>query len=428
MPSQTEPSATESSVRESPVSESTATGLRAETPEAIRQRLEQATPPPPSITATGVGLSAVGWALFALLYTFLVAQDQPETPFVFLFIGQLIYALLHGMLSVPAWWGTVRSMDDSHWVMPLITHIVVAPVYAFVGLEMYLLLMDAMIGAFVVEQIRASYQWVLLSGGTLYAVQFAIYHLVRSFQRLRWREQQAAEYAALARERELAALKAQVHPHFLFNTLNSISSTVYAAPEEAREMIADLAHLLRHSLDSINRDTVPLRDELGMATSYLSLEAHRFSDRLGVNVRVDVPDDALRAPVPPMVVQPLVENAVKHGVGPKEDGGTIQLRVQRHQDRLRVSVEDDGVGPGGTLPLSEDGAADVYREMEQRNGRHPETKRAEQDSEDDSGGVGLVNTDARLRRVLGEDSRLHTEAITPHGFRVWFDVPLPAES
>jgi len=324
-------------------------------------------------------------------------------------------------------------MDDAHWVRPLLAHVVMAPVYAFVGLELYLALMGAMIGAFVVEQIQASYQWVLLSGGTIYAIQFAVYHLVRSFQRLRWREQQAAEYAALARERELAALKAQVHPHFLFNTLNSISSTVYAAPGEAREMIADLAQLLRHSLDSIDRDTVPLRDELSMAASYLSLESHRFSDRLGVDVRIDVPNDALRAPVPPMVVQPLVENAVKHGVGPKEDGGTIQLRVQQHQDKLRVSVEDDGVGPGETLPLSGDGAAD-----EHRGHAHPETddpenegrehERAGRDTRATGGGVGLVNTDARLQKVLGEASRLHTEAVTPHGFRVWFNVPMSSES
>ena len=408
--------------------ESPVTGLgteapETEAPEAVRKRLEDATPPPPSITGTGIGLSAIGWALFALLYSFLVAQDQPDTPFAFLFMGQLIYAMLHAILSVPVWWGTVRSMDDAHWVWPFIAHTLIAPVYAFVGLELYLALMDAMIGAFVVEQIRASYQWVLLSGGTIYAIQFAMYHLVRSFQRLRWREQQAAEYAALARERELAALKAQVHPHFLFNTLNSISSTVYADPEEAREMIADLAHLLRHSLDSIDRDTVPLRDELNMAASYLSLESHRFSDRLGVEVRIEVPDDALRAPVPPMVVQPLVENAVKHGVGPKEDGGTIQLRVLQQQDRLRVSVEDDGIGPGEALPLPGNGTEDVHRGHD-----HRKNDRTGGDAGAESSGVGLVNTDARLRKVLGETSRLHTEAVTPHGFRVWFDVPMSSES
>lgn len=396
------------------------TGTRTDTPDAIRQRLEQATPPPPSITATGIGLSVVGWALFALLYSFLIAQDQPDTPFAFLFAGQVIYALLHGMLSLPVWWGTVRAMDDAHWAWPCITHVVLAPAYAFAGLELYLTVMDAAIGPFVAESIRGSYQWVLLSGGTLYAVQFAIYHLVRSFQRMRWREQQAAEYAALARERELAALKAQVHPHFLFNTLNSISSTVHAAPEEAREMIADLAQMLRHSLDSIDRDTVPLRDELDVAASYLSLESHRFSDRLGIDICVDVPDDFLSVPVPPMVIQPLVENAVKHGVGPKEDGGTIRLGVKQHADSLRVFVEDDGVGPGDTLPLTGNGATDRHREN-----RQTITGAANEESGEGSRSVGLVNTDTRLRRVLGEQSRLHTEAVTPHGFRVWFDVPVP---
>jgi LytS/YehU family sensor histidine kinase len=319
-----------------------------------------------------------------------------------------MYAMLHGALSVPVWWGTVRAMDDRHWTWPLAAHVVIAPVYAFVGLELYLGLMEVMIGPAVVREIAASYQWVLLSGGTVYAVQFAAYHLVRSVQRLRWREQQAAEYAALARERELEALKAQVHPHFLFNTLNSISSTVHARPDEAREMIADLAQLLRHSLDSIDRDTVPLRDELDVAASYLSLEAHRFSDRLGVDVCVEVPEDALSAQVPPMVVQPLVENAVKHGVGPKEDGGTIRLRVTRHESRLRVIVEDDGVGPKGDLPLT--------------NGQADARPGARSKARETGSGVGLVNTDARLRRVLGGESGLHTEPVNPHGFRVWFEI------
>jgi signal transduction histidine kinase len=375
----------------------------------VQKQLRQATPPRPSITGTGVALSAVGWLLFALLYSFLVAQDQPRTPFAFLFLGQIVYALLHGLLSVPVWWGTVRAMDDRHWVWPLAAHVVIAPVYAFIGLDVYLFLMHVMVGPFVVEQIQASYQWVLLSGGTIYAVQFVAYHLVRSVQRLRWREQQAAEYAALARERELAALKAQVHPHFLFNTLNSISSTVHADPSKAREMIADLAQLLRHSLDSIDSDTVPLRDEIDVATRYLSLESHRFSDRLGVDVCVEVPEETLSTRVPPMVVQPLVENAVKHGVGPKANGGTIRLRVQRCEGRLRVSIEDDGVGPGDARPLEK--------------GEHGTAATANQEN----GGVGLVNTDARLRRVLGETSRLHAESITPTGFRVWFDVPTQVE-
>jgi len=381
--------------------------------EAVREHLRDATPPPPSITTTGVGLSAIGWFLFALLYSFLIAQDQPDVPFIFLFLGQVVYALLHGLMSVPVWWGTVRAMDDRHWVWPLAAHLVIAPVYASVGLEVYLVLMEALVGAFVVEQVQASYQWVLFSGGTVYAIQFAAYHLVRSVQRLRWREQQVAEYAALARERELAALKAQVHPHFLFNTLNSISSTVYADPGHAREMIADLAQLLRHSLDSIDRDTVALRDEIDVATSYLHLESHRFSDRLGVDVCVEVPDEALSARVPPMVVQPLVENAVKHGIGPKENGGRIRLQVEGRKDRLRVSIEDDGVGPGSARPLAdgEDGGA--------KDG-------AVRKVNADGGGVGLVNTDARLRRVLGEESGLHTEARTPSGFRVWFDVPRTA--
>jgi sensor histidine kinase YesM len=109
-------------------------------------------------------------------------------------------------------------------------------------------------------------------------------------------------------------------------------------------------------------------------------------------------------------VQPLVENAVRHGVGPMEDGGTIRLCVRRHEDRIRVIVEDDGVGPD-------------EKEGPITNGQSFESARATASPEAAKGGVGLKNTDERLRRVLGEGSGLHTEAVDPHGFRVWFDVP-----
>ena len=349
--------------------------------------------PRPRITWTGVGLAAVCWSLYALSYTFFVVRQSPDVPFVGVLIGQVVFAGLLAAASVPAWWITVRTMDDAHWGWTVAAHLVLAPLYAWGTLAAYIAVLDVLIGPVATDDIRANFQWILFGNLTIYAVQFAIYHLVRSVQRLRWREQQAAEYAALARERELAALKAQIHPHVLFNTLNSISATVPIAPEQAREMIADLAHLLRYALDTTNRDRVPLRDELDVARAYLDLEARRFSDRLCVQYDIEPDGDALDTRVPPMIVQPLVENAIKHGIAPRADGGTVTLHVARRNGHLRVSVADTGAGPDTDAPL------------------------------DGSTGVGLSNTSERLIHAFGPDAALRTAAVDPHGFRVWFDIP-----
>ncbi|PEN05542.1 histidine kinase [Longimonas halophila] len=367
-------------------------------------------PSPPRITWPGVGLATVCWLLYTLFYTFFVIRQAPEAPLGGILIGQTLFTILMAAASVPAWWVTVRRMDGMHWGQILAVHAVLGPLYAWGTLSLYLASMEAFFGSAVATDIRSNFQWILFGNLTVYAVQFAIYHLVRSVQRLRWREQQAAEYAALARERELAALKAQVQPHFLFNTLNSISATVPLDPEQAREMIADLAHLLRHALDSTERQRVPLRDEIAMAKSYLDLEARRFSDRLSVAYHIDAPEDALDTPVPPVVLQPLVENAIKHGIAPQARGGTVTLYVKQDTGILRVCVEDTGAGPSS--------ASAVPETIINGNDAAPHTPTEE------GAGVGLTNTARRLTHAFGSEAALHTEAVDPHGFRVWFTLPL----
>lgn len=354
-------------------------------------------PPRPRITWTGVGLAAVCWLLYTLFYTFFVARQSPDAPLLGVFIGQVMFTILMAGASVPVWWLTVRHMDGWHWGKLLGAHAVLGPLYAWGTLAVSMALVEALFGATATTEMRANFQWILFGNLTVYGVQFAMYHLVRSLQRLQWREQQAAEYAALAHERELAALKAQVHPHFLFNTLNSISATVPLRPEQAREMIADLAHLLRYSLDSTKREQVPLRDELDMARAYLDLEARRFCDRLTVRYQIEVPDAALDTPVPPMVLQPLVENAIKHGIAPSAAGGTVTLRVTEHNAKLRVCVSDTGAGLPASAPADSLASAETS-------------------------GVGLANTARRLAHALGPEATLQAEP-QPQGFRAWFAVP-----
>ncbi len=356
--------------------------------------LETQSPPKPRITWTGVGLAAVGWTLYALLYTFFILQQNPDAPFLLLFFGQVIYSLILALYSVPVWGLTVREMDAVHWGWVFGAHLLIAPLYSWSGLESYLAVIQWMAGSGATAEVEANYQWVLYGTLVVYAVQFALYHLVRNVQRLRQKERQATKLLAVAREQQLAALKAQVNPHFLFNTLNSISATLKDDPDQAREMIAKLAGLMRYALDSADRDRVSLREEIDFVRRYLSLERHRFSDRLEATVEVELADDALETPVPPMVLQPLVENALRHGIAPSEEGGQIVVRLSETGDRIRVRVEDTGVGAEPDAPLS-----------------------------DAEAGTGLANTSTRLEHTYGPDAALQTASNDPSGFAVWFTIP-----
>ncbi|MFB6230744.1 MAG: sensor histidine kinase [Salinibacter sp.] len=353
----------------------------------------EASLPPPRITWTGAGTAAGLWVLYTLLLSIVVAQAE-GAPLVGALIGQSFESLIMALASVPVWWIVVRWMDERHWGWIAVAHLVLGPLYTWGTVKGFIGLVRLGGPDGTVETLMGRYPWLLVTHGTLYVIQFAIYHLVRSVQRLRLKEQQAIELRAKAREQELAALKAQVNPHFLFNTLNSISATLRHNPEQAREMIAKLSGMMRYALNGSDRDHVPLRDEIDFTRRYLDLEHHRFSDRLTATIEVDADDETLDTPVPPMILQPLVENALRHGIAPSEEGGTVTVEVTTENDRIHVRVEDTGVGPGEEDPLSAD---------------------------DDS--TGLPNTDTRLRHTYGPDAGLHTAENTPTGFTVHFSIP-----
>lgn len=149
-------------------------------------------------------------------------------------------------------------------------------------------------------------------------------------------------------EARLNALRAQLDPHFLFNALNTISAQLEREPRLARSMIEHLGDLLRLSLAPQSRQEVRLMDELAFLDHYLAIQAIRFGDQLKVNV--DVSDEAKRAIVPSMFLQPLVENAIRHGLSPRARGGTITLIAGRLGQELRIRVLDDGVGLPANWP------------------------------------------------------------------------------
>jgi two-component system, LytTR family, sensor kinase len=216
---------------------------------------------------------------------------------------------------------------------------------------------------------------------------FAIKHYERSVR---------AE--SLAHQARLQALRYQLNPHFLFNTLNAISTLVVDKRNaEAGKMIARLSDFLRLTLDRPDVEEVPLADEIEFVRRYLEIEQVRFGDRLSVKIEVD--DDAWSARVPALVLQPLVENAIRHGVAPREEGGNVTIEARAVDGRLHLAVADDGPGLSGNGSGNGNGL--------------PRTE---------CRGIGLANTRERLEELYGETHRF--ELVNGHGLRAQLDLPL----
>jgi signal transduction histidine kinase len=206
---------------------------------------------------------------------------------------------------------------------------------------------------------------------------------------------QAADYYKKYQEREarlaqaqLQALRSQLHPHFLFNALHATMALIRKDPAAAEKMIVRLSDLLRATLDAGNAHEVPLRQEIHFLEQYLEIERTRFADRLAINLDID--PKALDVPVPHMILQPLVENAVKHGIAPRSAPGSIWVRAARDNGCLRMEVTDDGVGL----------AKGAVKE-----------------------GIGLSNTRARLRQLYGDGQKMELVAPPGGGFSARLEIP-----
>ena len=181
--------------------------------------------------------------------------------------------------------------------------------------------------------------FILLVGGIpLYLLSAAGHYLALAFEASREAERRVLESELGAREAELRALRAQLNPHFLFNSLNSINALVGSDPEGARRMCEGLGDFLRRTLALGARDDVALGEELELVERYLAIEKVRFGDRL--QVQRECPPELLAFRVPPLLLQPLVENAIKHGIAALVDGGTVAVTARRAGDDLVLTVEN----------------------------------------------------------------------------------------
>ena len=230
--------------------------------------------------------------------------------------------------------------------------------------------------------------------GTTFLLNLPVYwlivaaaHVERLVRNARERDRRQLRLEAQLADARLQTLRAQLQPHFLFNALNTISVLMHENVDAAERILLQLGALLRRSLDSSESHEVTLGEEIGFLESYLEIEQARFGERLGY--RILVPDEALEARVPTLILQPLVENALHHGIATRAGPGCVEIKARRHGDILRLSVSDDGQG----LP--------------QAPGER----------------VGLANTKARLRLLYADRQRFELRNSDDGGVIAEIELP-----
>jgi len=224
--------------------------------------------------------------------------------------------------------------------------------------------------SYVQDQYLRNLDWSLMTYAAVVGLSYALGY----YRESQARALKAAHLETSLMEARLKTLEAELHPHFLFNTLHAISTLVHTNPEAADRMISRLSDLLRLTFDRSGAAGVPLKEELEFLQKYLEIEQIRFQDRL--TVKYDIDPETLDIQVPRMILQPLVENAIKHGIGPRSGQGLIQVSAKKQDKGIWIEVHDNGVG------LS----------------RSARTRL--------SNGVGLPNTRARLQYLYGDEHRL----------------------
>jgi two-component system, LytTR family, sensor kinase len=340
-----------------------------------------------------IGLIIIGGSFSALIYLIYASTGTPVTWKQALSVGltqwwvwSLLYLLLFRI--------TRRfPIERQRWLRGVF-------VYLLLGLALTLL----KLGLDVVW-IRLLYQGEVFkhtSGRSLLAIMayfnFLTYWVfvgacqaVNFYRQVREGELKASQLEAQLAQSQLQALRMQLQPHFLFNTLHTIAMLNLSDPKAANRMISRLSELLRLTLDHAGVQEVPLKDELDFLKQYLEIQEIRFQDRLSVSLDID--PESLDAGVPNLLLQPIVENAIRHGIAEREADGRIEIRASLRNGWLQLQVRDNGSGMPGRLP-------DSFKQ-----------------------GIGLSNTRARLEQHFGAEHRF--ELVNPEsgGLEVFIAIP-----
>jgi two-component system sensor histidine kinase AlgZ len=332
----------------------------------------------------------VAWAFIAIL---LGAIVTPKTGALWIETAAITVpiCLLYGFVCLSSWYLCRRiPFRYTDFVKLAGTHLAAAAIASVVWVETGALVAMAL-GAFPyfegAEERYASHQPTLfLAGALLFLLAVAFNYLLIAEEESQRAERNALEAQVLAREAELKVLRAQIDPHFLFNSLNSINALISADPNAARRMCLLLADFLRGCLKLGSSELIPFREELKLAFHYLDLEKVRLGARLAIECEID--PDCEECLVPPLILQPLVENAVTHGISQIVAGGTLRIEATRLGDFFRIVLENP------------------FEEGASKNGA----------------GVGINNVRMRLMNVFNGDARFDTRQ-TDQRFRVELQLP-----
>jgi two-component system LytT family sensor kinase len=343
---------------------------------------------------TLLGLINVGQSYFAHL--------SRGAPFDFssaLLLGVSDWYVWAALTPLIIWLGRRFRLDRRPLLLNLFVHVVMTLLCVMtvvvLAVPVYMVLYPPTELPLVVQRtfwglVRGYLQGYLVFYSWVYWAILGVGYALEYHGRFRDRERDAAQLAAQLVQAQLQVLKMQLHPHFLFNTLNTISALVHQDVDVADRMIARLGELLRTTLQNAGTNEVSLRQELEFIEPYLEIEQARLGDRLAISMDVD--PDTMDAYVPNLLLQPLVENAIRHGIAPTTAQARIEIRARRANGELRLAVSDNGIG---------------MRDV-------PESSRQ---------GVGLANTRARLCQLYGH--RQHLKLAETPGGGVTVDLVLP---
>lgn len=335
-------------------------------------------------------------------YNYVALFEERKQPFSVLFLLNLTYWYSWAVLVPGILWVARRyQFGRQTWRRAALVHLlgVVAFTAAHVALA------TSARGVILTQLTERSFDWLMYFENRFllnfdwemmtYWALVGLSHALDYHRESQEREVTAAQLQAQLAEAQLEALQRQLHPHFLFNTLNTISALMHKDVHAADEMLVRLSDLLRLTLERVGTQQVTLKDEIDFLRKYLEIEQTRFGDRL--QMHIDVEPDALDALVPNLILQPLVENALRHGIAPRISGGRIDVTARQAGDRLILTVRDDGVG------LSPDKISDFHS------------------------GVGLSNTRSRLENLYRDRHRFEFETPAGGGLVVTIVIPLVRE-
>jgi sensor histidine kinase YesM len=280
--------------------------------------------------------------------------------------------LFYAFLCLFAWYPCrATPLDRVSFTRLLLTHLIAAIFISFIWTQVGALVSYAVLNAeqfaAMKREFRPQVNAINTIGILLYLLSVAFHYVLIALEESRRAEAQAAEARVLARDAELKALKAQINPHFLFNSLNSISALTSIDPSRARDMCVLLGEFLRMTLGLGEKTLVRFSEELDLLQKYLTIEKIRFGERL--RTLETIQEESKACMLPPLLLQPLLENAIRHGIASLPEGGEVRLTAERQNGRLEILVENSWDPDAPPRPSSGLGLRNVQQRLEARYGK-----------------------------------------------------------